>query len=197
MGGEKNIFYFRHADEIPFKIDDICSMIYLIEERFSQYIKIIHIYDFVNEEHWLPVPPQEYPAPLPIAELEIIKTFKEFSKAFKAHLLSTEGSPKSISHESSKYDPKTATLIIGNESIQLPFDSLESKLVEILSDHKVNEYVDWSIIDEIIKGKDSFVKSDKKSIDDAKRRVNKKVKDAFMTTEKFISGSHNGVCRNI
>lgn len=196
MTGEDNIFYFKAESALKLSIEDVCVMLKLIEKKFPSHVQILNIYDFVNEEHWLPVPPQEYPSPRPIAELKILKNFKDFSKAFKSSFFN-DNTPQLIAGKESKYDPETCTLFIGNHPIKLPFDSLESETVEILSHHKVGAYVDWSIIHEKITGNDSFTKDDKRIIRDAARRVNNKIKAIFMTTEEYLSREENGVCRNL
>ena len=195
-GGESNVFYIHSKGKFKLDIEDTCVIFKLIEEKFCEYIKIVNIYDFVNEEHWLPVPPQEYPAPRPIAEIEIKKSFREFSDAFKSYN-SGGAIPGSITNKKSKYNIETSTLTIGDQNIELPFDSRESKLVEILSHQEVGAFVDWSVIDEIVKGNDSFTINDKRWIRDAASRVNNKVKKIFLTTEEFISRESNGVCRNL
>lgn len=195
-GGENSIFYIHQKGELGLELEDACVILKLIEEKFFEYIKIIHIYDFVNEEHWLPIPLQEYPTPRPIAEIEIRKSFREFSDAFKSYNTG-DVIPGLIANKKSNYNLETSTLTIGGQDIELPFDSRESKLVEILFHYEVGTFVDWSVIDEIVKGNDSFTKDDKRWVRDAARRVNNKVKKIFLTTEEFISRESNGVCRNL
>lgn len=55
--------------------------------EFGDYFTLVNVYDAVNHEHWIKIPPQQgYTEHRPFAEIKLHSVFKEFKKAVVAEL---------------------------------------------------------------------------------------------------------------
>lgn len=190
-GGEKT-FYIPQDKVTDLSLELTCLFLKILEERFPEHIKIVNIYDFVNEEHWLNPPPPENPTPRPIAEVTLLSTLEDFKSAINN---SAPNEPTSL--EGVTYNPETCTFTLKNKTVKLPFNTLQSRLAALMFTLELGVWTDWSVIDELLNGeKDSLTAEDKRSIRDTARAINTKLQAGFLTSDELIARENHGIQRN-
>lgn len=187
-------FYIYAEKELGLSIEHACVFLYILAERFPDHIKILHLYDFVNEEHWLN-PPRDPAHTRPIAEVKIAKAFPALKREVN-ELINKRGNGERLEGSHITFDVAKAQLHVNQHTIEMEPDSEEAKVTEILLSKPVGEFTDWSVVVEAMTGNLIATDAQKKSFYDAVSRVNKKVQVALFTDEELFKRKNKMIRRN-
>jgi len=187
-------FYIYTEKEFRLSVEHACVFLYILAERFPDHIEILHLYDFVNEEHWLN-PPRDPAETRPIAEVKIAKTFPALKREVN-ELINRRQNGERLEGSQVHFDVAKSQLHINSRIIEIFPDSDEAKVIEILLRKPTGEFTDWSVVVEAMTGNLIATDKQKKAFYDAVQRVNKKIQVALLTDEELFTRKSKMIRRN-
>lgn len=189
---EQQFYVFLEKDS-GLDLEQAYTFLKIIEDKFPTYLKIEHIYDIANEEHWIDLP--EDPSMVrPFAEVVLRAPFSQLEKAVTALVAGSDG--KGLENKEISYNKKSSQLIIGDDYIDIAPDSQEALILEILLQNDPGEFIDWSIVMEKVTGEELPDRRARKSFFDTVSRLNSKVQSKLLTEEKLFGRKENHIRRN-